>query len=80
MVAQTHITNNNILQTVVLHRIILDGGEKDIVGLDFGHFIDFGWRVVWSLLWVFGGRENWSLGDQSFDRPKSPFLGRLGGQ
>ncbi|KAI5560276.1 hypothetical protein BDE02_16G036800 [Populus trichocarpa] len=30
--------------------------------------------MVWSLLWMFGGREDWSLGDPIFDRPRWLFL------
>jgi len=38
-------------------------------------------RMAWSLLWVFGGREGWSLGDPIFDRPTWRFPDRsLGGQ
>ena len=59
-------------------------------GLGVASIINFGWRMAWSLSWVLGGSEDtikkkggsedWSLGDKSFDRPKSPFLGTLGGK
>jgi len=53
-----------------------DEDEKN-VGLDVANIID-----LWSLLWVFGGGEDWSLGDQGFDQSKQHLraFGRLDGQ